>query len=94
MKNWRKANAILIAALVAAATILGGCGGSGESGTPTAETAEKAPTEESDAAPEKDAQEESEEISAASEDHKRGDGVKLTIFCDFQEAARSQYTAL
>ena len=94
MKNWRKANAILIAALVAAATILGGCGGSGESGTPTAETAEKAPTEESAAAPEKDAQEESEEISAASEDHKIGDGVTLTIFCDFQEAARSQYTDL
>ena len=96
MKKWKKANALLLSAILAAATLLGGCGGSGDSGTPDPAPAdEAAPAEESAEASAEETQESGgEETVASSEDHKIGDGVTLTIFCDFQEAARSQYTDL
>ena len=95
MKKWKKTNAFLLAAMIAAATVLGGCGGSGESETSTTKTTENAPAEETQKETEEaEGTEGNEGTEVSSEDHKIGDGVTLTIFCDFQEAARSQYTDL
>lgn len=95
MKRWKKANALLLSAVIAAAAVLSGCGGSGGSGTSASGSDGAAPAKESAAeASAGNVQEEGGEAAVSSEDHKIGDGVTLTIFCDFQKSARSQYTDL
>lgn len=96
MRKMQKASALLLSAVLAAATVLSGCGGSSDSGASTQAPAESAAPAETTAAPAETEAEggEGEEAAASTEDHKIGDGVTLTIFCDFQNAARSQYADL
>ena len=87
MKKWKKTSTVL-AAVLTASTLLAGCGNgesSGDAGT------------QGDAGSQRQASG-SQDQSAGTQSgasHQIGDGsVTLTIFCDFQNAARSYYTDL
>ncbi|MDE7044473.1 MAG: hypothetical protein K2O97_05565, partial [Acetatifactor sp.] len=81
MKKWKKTSTVL-ATVLAASTLLAGCGNGGDGGDPG--TQGQTPGSQGQSA---------ETQSGAA--HPIGDGnVTLTIFCDFQNAARSYYTDL
>ena len=68
--------------------------GGGKSGASASESGEATQAEDSAAASVEETKEEGEKAADSPEDHKIGDGVTLTVFCDFQDAARAQYTDL
>ncbi len=81
MRKWKKTSTVL-ATVLAASTLLAGCGNGGDGGDPG--TQGQTPGSQGQSA---------ETQSGAA--HPIGDGnVTLTIFCDFQNAARSYYTDL
>lgn len=81
MKKWKKTSTVL-ATVLAASTLLAGCGNGGGSDDPGTQGQTSGSQSQS-----------AETQSGAA--HPIGDGnVTLTIFCDFQNAARSYYTDL
>lgn len=79
MKKWKKTSAVLMSAILAAATLLSGCGAAKEEASAPAASGQTATAD----------------AGTEGENGKKiGDGETLTIFCDFQTAARAYYTDL
>ncbi len=87
MKKWKKTSTVLTAVLTAS-TLLAGCGNGGGSGESDTQGDAGTQTQTSG----------TQGQTSGTQDgasHQIGDGnVTLTIFCDFQNAARSYYTDL
>lgn len=90
MRKWKKTSAALMAAVLAAASMLGGCGNAASETAQSGTTAQEASVSQGT----EDGTEAGTE-AAGTGSTKIADGdVTLTIFCDFQTAARAYYSDL